>query len=305
MKKALSVLLIVITFFAFAPCFAGSQLPGAGVAVVAQAKTKVGMNISSKTLYRGQFVQLKINGTKQKVTWASSNTKIALVSKNGKVKGVAGGNAYICAKVGGKKYYCKIKILNAFFTQNIAASYYNMGVGKGIVGILKNYNKTAVKVTMTVLYYYYGSLVGQHSTTTYCLEKGKRCALNVSAPYDSDFDDVYYSKYKVYLKVEKCTSDVIPLTSQVRVSHVDTGYNVVVGVKNAGKYNIGSLQLAVVYFNEYGKCIGYDYHYADCERPGSVDYLTFDYPYDRNYDTLYPASYKVYFISGYSYNWEF
>ena len=304
MKKILSVLLVVVTLFAFAPCFAGAHSPGASVAIATQAKAKVGMNISSKTLYRGQFVQLKVNGTKQKVTWASSNTKIALVSKNGKVKGVSGGNALITAKVGGKKYYCKIKVLNAFFTQNIAASYYNLGTGKGIVGILKNYNKTAVKITMKVLYYCYGSLVGQNSTTNYCLEKGKRCALNVSAPYDSNYDDVYYTKYKVFLKVEKCPSEMIPLTSKVRVAHVDTGYNVVVGVKNAGKIKIGSLQLAIVYFNEYGKCIGYDYHYAECERPGSVDYITFDYPYDSNYDTLYPTSYKLYFVSGYSYNWE-
>lgn len=64
----------------------------------------------SASLKKGQSVQLKIKGTKKKITWKSSKKKVATVSKKGVVKAVASGKATITAKVGGKKYTCKITV---------------------------------------------------------------------------------------------------------------------------------------------------------------------------------------------------
>ena len=59
--------------------------------VYAKAVTKVKINKKYATLSIGETVKLKITGTKKKVTWKSSNKKIATVTSKGKVKGIKEG----------------------------------------------------------------------------------------------------------------------------------------------------------------------------------------------------------------------
>lgn len=69
--------------------------------------------ISTKkaTIYVGSKKVLKVNGTNQKVSWKSSNSKIANVSK-GTVTGKKAGTVTITATVLKKKYICKITVRN-------------------------------------------------------------------------------------------------------------------------------------------------------------------------------------------------
>lgn len=71
---------------------------------------KVRLNMTKKTLTVGKTVTLKVKGTKKKVKWSSSNKKVASVSSKGKVKAKKAGKATITAKVGKKKYKCKITV---------------------------------------------------------------------------------------------------------------------------------------------------------------------------------------------------
>lgn len=68
------------------------------------------MSKTSVSLDVGENYQLKVNGTKQKVTWKSSNKSIATVSSKGKVSAKKTGKATITAAVGGKKYTSKITV---------------------------------------------------------------------------------------------------------------------------------------------------------------------------------------------------
>lgn len=63
----------------------------------------------SCTLEQGATVQLKMNGTKRKIGWRSSNSSIAAVSK-GNVSAKSPGICYIYGTVGGKDYSCKITV---------------------------------------------------------------------------------------------------------------------------------------------------------------------------------------------------
>lgn len=74
------------------------------------ASAAVKMNKSKSTLIKGQTVQLKISGTKKKANWSSTNSKVAVVSKNGKVTAKNKGTANITAIVSGKKYICKVTV---------------------------------------------------------------------------------------------------------------------------------------------------------------------------------------------------
>lgn len=76
------------------------------------AATKVKINKTKASIYVGKTLQLKISGTKKKVTWKSSNKKIATVTSKGKVKGVKKGTAKITATVSKKKYTCKVTVKN-------------------------------------------------------------------------------------------------------------------------------------------------------------------------------------------------
>lgn len=64
-------------------------------------KTKLTMNVKEK-------YTLKVKGTSQKVKWSTSNKKIATVNSKGKVTAKKKGKVTITAKVGNKKYKCKI-----------------------------------------------------------------------------------------------------------------------------------------------------------------------------------------------------
>ena len=91
-----SLLLAAVVFFA--PAFAK------------KAQARVKLNKTSLVMKEGDTYQLKVTGTKKKVTWKSTNKKAAAVSKKGLVTAVKAGKATIKAKTGGKTYKCKVVV---------------------------------------------------------------------------------------------------------------------------------------------------------------------------------------------------
>nr|MBQ8253275.1 Ig-like domain-containing protein [Lachnospiraceae bacterium] len=75
-----------------------------------QAQAAVKINKTKKTMVIGNTYRLKISGTSKKVKWSSSNKKVATVSSKGLVTAKKTGTATITAKVGSKKYKCKITV---------------------------------------------------------------------------------------------------------------------------------------------------------------------------------------------------
>ena len=63
----------------------------------------VRLNKKSASVTVGKTVKLKVSGTRKKVKWSSSNSKIATVNKKGIVKARKAGNVKIIAKIGKKK----------------------------------------------------------------------------------------------------------------------------------------------------------------------------------------------------------
>lgn len=66
-------------------------------------------NIASST---GRVIQLKLLHCKSKVSWSSSNAKVASVSRTGKARFKNSGVAYIYAKTGKKRYKCIITVFD-------------------------------------------------------------------------------------------------------------------------------------------------------------------------------------------------
>lgn len=94
-------------------CLIGQSLGGTNVA--AAKSNAVKLNITKKKISVGSSFQLKVKGKvsrKTVVTWKSSNKKIAVVSKKGKVTGKKAGKAQITVTVGrnNKKAVCKVTV---------------------------------------------------------------------------------------------------------------------------------------------------------------------------------------------------
>ena len=99
--------LLVLALLSFAVIFANVTPKYHTVS----AASKTTLNYKKKTLRKGQTLKLKVKGTKKKVKWSSSKKKVASVTSKGKVTAKKKGNAVITAKVGSKKYRCKIKVV--------------------------------------------------------------------------------------------------------------------------------------------------------------------------------------------------
>jgi uncharacterized protein YjdB len=85
-------------------------------------KTKVTLSKSSVSLYKGQKYKLTVKKANKKVKhksvkWTTSNEKVAIVDKNGNIKGMKKGTAYVYCKVKWRNnkttsVKCKVKVYN-------------------------------------------------------------------------------------------------------------------------------------------------------------------------------------------------
>lgn len=105
LKKKLTALMLAMAMVISSPVVVAQTV------VTAEAAT-VKLNQTSATLYENDSLQLKVEGTKKKVTWKTSDKAVATVNSKGLVTAVKAGKATITAKVGKKSYKCSI-VVNA------------------------------------------------------------------------------------------------------------------------------------------------------------------------------------------------
>lgn len=106
LKKTLLSFFLGFCILLAAPCF----LPNSTNIHTAEAAGNVTLNKTKTTLIKGQKLQLRLNGTKKKPVWSASDPKVAAVSTNGLVTAKKAGSVTITAKIGKKKYVCKLTV---------------------------------------------------------------------------------------------------------------------------------------------------------------------------------------------------
>ena len=100
------------------------------LALPVTANAAVKINKTSVSVLRGKTYNLKITGTKKKIKWTSSNKKIATVSASGKIKGINKGRCNIYAKVGKKKYTCKVTVKQPVTSIKLSKKSISLNKGK-------------------------------------------------------------------------------------------------------------------------------------------------------------------------------
>ena len=99
-----------------------------GTAITASAAASLSISSSQMSLGKGESVKLTAN---QSVTWRTSAPKILTVDKNGNVKAVGTGTAWITARSkSGSEKSCKITVKKAPTWVGISQSSLTMGVGE-------------------------------------------------------------------------------------------------------------------------------------------------------------------------------
>lgn len=137
-------------------CMLGLCLPQNTIHSEAAVKLKkIKLNKSFQVIKKGGKVKLKAAFTpkkaKTKITWKSSNKKVATVSRSGVVKGKKKGKATITAKVKGKKATCKIRVGIPVKKINTAKSLLSLNVGQSasVKGSVQPKNASVKKLTYT------------------------------------------------------------------------------------------------------------------------------------------------------------
>ena len=97
------------------------------------------LNYTTRTVTKGNTITLKpvftpANATNKNVTWTSSDSKVATISKTGKVKGIKGGAAIITcvSEDGGYVATCLIKVVEPITSLKLNKTSATIGVGKTV-----------------------------------------------------------------------------------------------------------------------------------------------------------------------------
>lgn len=257
------------------------------------------LNKNSVSVNMGKTVQLKVKGSSKKFKWSSANKKIATVNSKGKVTGVSEGTTYIYAKNGKTKLKClvKVKFNKKEAKKNISIKY--ASCDDYTVAIVTNKNKYPVSLSATMVFYdKEKNMLDTSSDSNYCIGSKKTCVLKFLHPYD---DNGYIKPAKHKMSYTIKSSNYIDYSSKITCKSNLGIDSIVTKVKNTGKKDLDTIHLTCLMYDKKGNLIGVEYHYADCEDAKSTAYCSFDYPYNSNYDTIIPASYKVYVDHAYQY----
>lgn len=288
---------------------------------------KIKLNKKTATIKVGKKVTLKVKGTKKKAKWSSSKKSVATVSKKGVVKGKKAGKATITAKIGKKKYRCKVTVqavnkstgsapsnntpkvpttnqpsnsnVNSISTDQLAANI-DVKVDKILSGVMMTVtNRNTVWVDYVKVNYSLCNAAGVPVQVDYIsfsdVKPGGTQQRTIYVT-DSDRATLDLSKttvsktvdyYSLYTFTDRSSS--ILCTSQ-KTADGDIAYT----LKNNAGTDVSGL-VNIYYYDATGKMVDADYNALSMQNNETkMDTFTPPYTYDDDYNKVYVYStYKI------------
>lgn len=102
LKETLIILLAAAILSLMLPVFSGID--------TSFGASKVRLNKTSLLMHVGSTYRLRLKGTSKKVVWRTKSKAVVTVSSKGKLKAKKSGRTTVYAKVGKKKYSCKVYV---------------------------------------------------------------------------------------------------------------------------------------------------------------------------------------------------
>lgn len=109
-KKTICILLVSVLIFVGNASISNVTDGKAGYDMVQAQAAAVRLNRTNCILDIGSTINLKVLGTRKKAKWSTSNRRIATVGGNGLVTAKKAGKCVITAKIGRKKYRCRVSV---------------------------------------------------------------------------------------------------------------------------------------------------------------------------------------------------
>lgn len=173
-----------------------SNMMGVETAVTVEAasksKSKVKLSKSSVSLQVGKNYTVKLNGAgSKKVKWSVSKKSIATITGNGsscKIKAKKAGTTYVTAKLGKKKYKCKVRVkaLPASISQKSGlvsvGEYFDLtlkNTKSGVKWSTSNKKVATIKKISKYKYRVYGKKAGKATITAKVGKKKYTCKVQV------------------------------------------------------------------------------------------------------------------------------
>ncbi|WP_455717933.1 leucine-rich repeat protein [Anaerosporobacter sp.] len=203
------------------------------------------INITQKSVYIGDHVNLKLKKVKSKVKWKSSNKAIATVSSKGVVTTKKKGTVTISTKYDGITYSCKIKVKNMSLSSKKTSlvrgelDRLKLTGSKGKKVIWKSSNPSVVVVSKNG--YIKGKRVGKAQITAKCKGITYKCYVTVKKNQCNYETNSQYAQYgDVYVLPKHAEYDGSTLAVQFVIIN-NTSNNIVSLSGNFCVYNNNSL----------------------------------------------------------------
>ncbi len=157
-----------------------------------------------------------------KITWSSSNKKIAKVNSNGKITAVKAGNTTIKAKVGSKTLKCSVHVVS------LSASKVSLKVGSKKTIKVSNGSKTSWKTSSSsIATVKSGKITAKKSgiATITCTSRGQKMTCKVYVPKinktSATLDLITSAKSKVTLKISNAAAKPTFTSSNSKIVKVN------------------------------------------------------------------------------------
>ena len=260
MKKILLSIFIVLSFIfvlpVAVPTFYNSYTVEA--ASVKINKKKLTMNVKEK-------YTLKIKGTSKKAKWSTSNKKIATINSKGKITAKKKGNVTITAKVGSKKYKCKVKVEKPKLNQTNLSLF----LKEGYTLKLKGSSQTKKWSSSN------SEIVSVNNGIITALKKGTATI-----------------KVKAGKTTYKCTVTVKTYENNISISYIPLKYSVIAILTNNSSVAL-SASPTMVFYNEKGAMQSTTSDFNFCIEPNSTVTMEFSSYNSSTYESQTYGSYKL------------
>lgn len=230
---------------------------------------KVKINKTKYTMNKGEKYTLKISGTKKKVKWSTSNKKVATVSSKGKVTAKKKGKTTITAKVGGKKYKCKITVEDP----SINKSKITLEVGNTYKLKVKNTDRS-IKWSSSDK-----SIAKVDSKGKVTAKKAGKATITAK---------VGNKKLKCKVTVKNVDSKKFVKTSYTKLPDKE----LLIKYENVGNKKLDYVELDVRFYKD-GSLLGSRMVNTICLGKGKTAYSVVNAPYDSNYKEMDYDSVKI------------
>jgi hypothetical protein len=181
-------------------------------------------------------------------------------------------------------------------------SYQSVLTPEGVLVLVKNNGEQAQKVDIQVIYYDENdNIVGTNQDYIIQVNPGQEQTKEIYLPYDSDYEDVSFSRYEVsvtgsvdefYLGYYKNAADALEITSN------QSGNKVITQFTNNTEEEFSSVEFGIIYYKD-GKVVGYNEDIEMNVKPGKTVTEEQYPPYDEDYNDIPYDDYKIYLNSAY------